>query len=87
MKNKVLVKLYVPELDFTTDMFLPVNEVLWKIKIMVIQAVSDMTGGALDKSKKYLMINKDTSFVYQSNSVLIDTDIRNATEIILLGVK
>ena len=87
MKNKVLVKLYVPELDYSTDIFLPVNEVMWKVKIMVIQSIYDMTSGALNRDKRYLMINKDTSVVYQSNQVLIDTDIRNATEIILLSVK
>ncbi len=87
MKNKVLVKLYVPELDYSTDIFLPVNEVLWKIKIMVIQSICDMTGGALNKDRKFLLINKDTSVVYPSNKVLIDTDIRNATELILLSVK
>ena len=85
MKNKVLVKLYVPELDFSTDIFLPVNEILWKIKIMIIQVVSDMTGGALDNNKKYLMINKDTSLVYPNNKLLIDTDIRNATELIIFS--
>ena len=87
MKNKVLVKLYVPELDYSADIFLPVNEVMWKIKMMAIQVICDMTGGALDKNKEYLMINKDTSSVYPNNAVLIDTDIRNATEIILLSVK
>ena len=87
MKNKVLVKLYVPELDYSTDIFLPVNETIWKIKIMLVQAVCDMTGGALDKNKKYLMIDKDTSMVYNSNQALIDSSIRNATEIILLSVK
>ena len=87
MKNKVLVKLYVPELDYSTDIFLPVNEVIWKIKIMIIQSVCDLTGGTLDPQRKYLLINKDTSVVYQSNQILIDTDIRNATELILLSVK
>ena len=87
MKNKVLVKLYVPELDFETDLFLPVNEVLWKIKILIIKAISDMTGGALDKDKKYLLVNKETGNIYQSNSILIDTDIRNATEIIIISSK
>ena len=87
MKNKVLVKLYVPELDFSTDIFLPVNEVLWKIKTMVIQVIFDMTGGALDREREYIMVNKDTSYVYPNNAVLIDTDIRNATEIIMLSVK
>ncbi len=87
MKNKVLVKLYVPELDFETDLFLPVNEVLWKVKILIIKALSDMTGGCLDKNKKYLFINKHTGNIYKSNSILYDTDIRNATEIIIVSIK
>ena len=31
MKNKVLIKLIVPELDTTFDVFVPVNEIMWKI--------------------------------------------------------
>ena len=32
MNNKVLVKLLVPELNSSFDIFLPVNELIWKIK-------------------------------------------------------
>ena len=31
MNNKVLVKLYVPEISQSYDLFIPVNEVIWKI--------------------------------------------------------
>ena len=30
--NKVLVKLFVPEIDSSFDVFVPVNEIIWKIK-------------------------------------------------------
>ncbi len=87
MKNKVLVKLFVPEVNIETDVFLPVNEVMWKIKKIVIQALSDVSGGALDKNGRYLFINKTTGQIYKPNSVLIDTDIRNATEIVVILIK
>ena len=32
MKDKVLIKLIVPEIDKTFDLFLPVNELIWKVK-------------------------------------------------------
>lgn len=32
MDNKVLIKLVVPELDSSFDIFVPVNEVVWKVK-------------------------------------------------------
>ena len=36
MNNKVLVKLLVPELNSSFDIFLPVNELIWKIKRMLV---------------------------------------------------
>lgn len=43
MKNKVLVKLIVPEIDSNFDLFIPVNELIWKIKKLMIKSVSDLT--------------------------------------------
>ena len=87
MKNKVLVRLFVPELDYSFDVFIPVNEVVWKIKKMIVKSVSDLTGGALNINEKYTLINKLTSIPYDNNSIVINTDIRNATELILLSIK
>ena len=40
MNNKVLVKLLVPELNSSFDIFLPVNELIWKIKKMLVKSIS-----------------------------------------------
>ena len=85
MKNKVLVKISVPELDLETDLFVPVNEVLWKIETLAVIAISDMTGGALSKEGNYILLNKETGKAYNQNTILYDTDIRNATELILIS--
>ena len=87
MKNKILIKLYVPEIDFTFDVFIPVNELIWKIKKLLVKSVSDLTGGTLDTSKDFTLINKVTSEVYDNNLLVINTNIRNASELILLSVK
>ena len=86
MKNKVLVKLIVPEIDSNFDLFIPVNELIWKIKKLMIKSISDLTGGAIDTSKDYVLINKTSSTIYQNNQIVINTDIRNATELILISV-
>lgn len=87
MKNKILVKLIVPEIDSTYDVFIPVNEVTWKVKKLVIKSIFDLSGGALDLKKSYALINKVDGKQYDNNSVIIDTDIRNATELVLLSIK
>lgn len=87
MKNKVLIRLYVPEIDFSFDVFIPVNEIVWKVKKLLVKSVSDLTGGILDLESDFTLINKVTSAIYDNNSIVINTNIRNASELILLSVK
>jgi len=84
MKNKVLVKLYVPELYESYDVFIPINEFVWKIKKIMVKSVSDLTNYPLDIDNNYILINKDTGEVYNDNYLLVATDIRNITELILV---
>ncbi len=86
MNNKVLVRVVVPELDEEFDCFIPVNEVVWKIKKLLVKSVSDLTSSNLDLDKEFVLLNKDNSRVYGNNEVVIDTDIRNSTELILMSI-
>lgn len=84
MKNKVLVKLIIPELETNFDIFLPVNESVGMIKKMVLKCVSDLVAITIDPKTPCAFINKYTNEVYNNNDVVINTSIRNGTEIILL---
>ena len=82
MENKVLVKLILPELDDNFDVFIPVNEIIWKIKKLLIKAISDVTGFLLDNELEYVILNKDNGKVYDNNEIVVNTDIRNGTELL-----
>ena len=86
MNNKVLINVDVPELDIDYDLFIPVNELVWKINKLVIKSISDLSGVPLNPNDKYIFINKINNKVYNNNEVIIDTDIRNGTELILLKI-
>ncbi len=83
MENKVLIKLIVPTINDSFNLFLPVNEIIWKIKKMLIKSVIDLTGMSLDTNKEYILLNKDNCRVYNNNEIVIDTDIRNGTELLI----
>jgi len=85
MKNKVLIKLYVPELDQTFDIFVPINEAIWKITKLIIKSVYDITSGAIDPNKNYTLINRDTGEIYTNNIIIYNTNIRNATTLVLIS--
>lgn len=87
MKNKILIKLNMPELDAVFDIFIPVNEVVWKIKKLLIKSASDLTGFSLDINGNYALLNMDNSKVYENNEIIINTDIRNASELILISTR
>ncbi len=84
--NKVLVKLYVPMLDESYDVFIPVNEIVWKIKKLLIKSVSDLSDINLDINKNYILINIETGTIYDDNNIIISTDIRNSTSLALIDI-
>ena len=87
MSNKVLIKLFVPEIDSSFDVFIPVNELVWKIKKMLMKVINDVVNVNFDLTNDYILINKDSSRIYKNNEIVIDTDIRNATELIIFSKK
>ena len=74
----------MPELDDSFDCFIPVNEVVWKIKKLILKSISDLTNSNFDLRADYVMVNKDNGRVYNSNEIIINTDIRNGSELILM---
>ncbi len=84
MKNKVLVKLDVPLLDKTFDVFIPVNEVVWKIASLAVKSCGEVSGIMLDPNKKFVFVNKITNEVYMPNTTIYESNIRNGTELIMI---
>jgi len=86
MKNKVIIKAIFPTLDYEYDIKIPVNEIVWKVNKLVVKAIYDMNGMKIDIRKdNFVMINKSTGKIYENNETVINTDIRNGTEIIFLN--
>ncbi len=86
MNNKVLIKLYVPTLGMNFDIYVPVNEVVWKINRLIVKLVSDMSEADFNIDRDYALINIDTGCIYDNNDIVINTDIRNASRILLIEI-
>jgi len=84
MKNKVLIKLIVPKLDLNLDFFIPVNQSIHKIKKLLLKTIPEMSNLNDDDLSRYILINKNNARIYLNNEIVLNTDIRNATELILI---
>ncbi|MGN1371405.1 MAG: hypothetical protein ACI4XM_03935 [Candidatus Coprovivens sp.] len=87
MKNKILVRIIVPEIGTYYDIFIPVNELIWRVKVLIVKSISDLNGNIFDIQDDFCLINKDNGRIYQGNEVVINTDIKNASELFLINVK
>ncbi len=85
MKNKVMIKAVFPSIDKEYDIKIPVNELVWRVNKLIVKAVYDMNGIPINiKDDKFLLINKTSGEIYRNNDAIIDTNIRNGTEIVFL---
>lgn len=84
MNNKVLIKLYVPSIDNSFDLFIPVNEVIWKIISLAFSGCLELSGLSTSQNRKFALVNKHTNEIYSMNSTIYESNIRNGTELILL---
>ncbi len=85
INNKVLVRLIVPEIDKSYDIYLPVNKKIGNIINLLNNTISDFTNNELIKSNSNLLFNVKTGQQYSPDTLLLNTDIRNGTKLVLLS--
>ena len=85
MKNKVLVSLSIPEIDKKFDVYLPINKKIGNIINLLNKSIYELTDGELMLSAANSLFNATTKEKYESDILLANTNIRNGTELILLG--
>jgi beta-galactosidase beta subunit len=85
MKNKVIVKILVPEIDESYDVYLPINKKIGNIIELLNKSINELSNGNFPLSSNNVLFNVDTKKTYQSDVLLLNTDIRNGTRLIILS--
>lgn len=84
INNKVFIKLLIPEIDKSYDVSLPVNKRIGNIINLLNATISEMSNGELKPSKNNVLYNVRTGEKYMPNTLLLNTNIRNGTILVLL---
>ena len=84
MENKVLIILSIPELDQDYDLMIPVSRKVGNIIELIAKFLKEETEEQYEVVKNKNLYNRDTSQRYNNNVLVIDTDIRNGTKLILI---
>lgn len=83
MKNKVLVKVIIPDIDETYDIFLPISKKVGEAIILIVKAINQMNPNIVLPDNK-ILYNRNTGKDYAPNEMIKYTDIRNGTNLILI---
>ena len=85
MKNKVLVSLFIPEIDKKYDIYLPINKKVGNIINLLNKTINELTIGEYQLSNCNVLYNVVTKEKYQSDILLANTNIRNGSQLVLLS--
>lgn len=79
---KVLIKLYVPMIEETYEMYIPINKYVGEIAELLTKIVNDISK-VYPHKKNAVLCNRNTGTVYDSKITIRQTDIRNGTKLVL----
>lgn len=84
MNHKVLVEVYIPELDIKYDLFIPVNKKIGNIIINLVKAANELSQGAYPISANHALMNSDTCEFYNTDLNLKEAKVLNGMKLILI---
>lgn len=82
--NRVLIMVYIPLLEKKYDVWVPINKKVYEIIINLIKGINSINKIEYDMREIPNLYDKESSEVYDINIRIIDTNIRNGSEVILL---
>ena len=84
IKNKVLIKLYVPMVEKSYDVFVPINKKVEQIILLLGEAVNELTDGTFIIQPSTQLCDKVTGEYFDNNKYVKESGIKNGSEVILI---
>lgn len=82
MDYRVLIKLYVPEIESEFEYTIPVNKSIYQVANLLNKAVNNSMPEFPIKEVVHLC-NRNSGILYNNTDIIRNTNIRNGTELIM----
>lgn len=83
MEYKVLIRLYVPEIEQNYEVYIPINKTISQVLVLLNKLVNNVSGETYPIKNDLKLYNRRTFEQYQLDSVIRNTNIKNGTELVL----
>lgn len=81
--NRVLIRVYVPVLEKQFDVWIPISKSIYSVILDLLEGINSINKIEYNLSNFPNLYNKENSEVYDLGAKIIETDIRNGSEVIL----
>ena len=83
MEYKILIKLFLPELEQSYEMYIPVNRTVGQVIELMNKVVNDITLNIYPVKEGLQLMNRRDNTLYDYNELIRNTNIRNGTELVM----
>ena len=84
MNTKVLVEVYVAEIDIKYNVFIPASRKVSNVIIDLVKGIHELSDGAYPISNRHALMNSDTCEFYNNNLNIKEAGIKNGTKLLLV---
>lgn len=82
--NKIYVSVFFPTIQARQDFLVPINKTIGSMKALMVKGMMELTRNDYQPMEAMRLYNKFTHEVYPESIYVVDSDIRNGTQLILL---
>lgn len=82
--KKYLVDVFLPAAGEHFDVFLPENKLIGEVITLLTEIIEPISGGKFEKTSDTVLINALDGSVYDFNTTVFDSGVRNNTKLILI---
>lgn len=85
MKDKVLVKIIVPEIDTFFDAYIPITKKVGNVINLLNEYISNKIDSDYELSNNNKLYNAITNEKYYSDILVANTNIRNGSKLVIIS--
>lgn len=84
MDNKILLEVFIPLVEESYDVFVPVNKTMGTIKKVIEKGIVDLSDNGYAIKNDTNLYSKETGEIYNVNLKLTETNLKNGSQVILI---
>ena len=85
LDNKVIIKLIVPEIEQSYDLYLPINRKIGNVIFLLNKSINELSDGVFPISNTTKLYNADTKEEYKPDTLVANTDIKNGSKLVMIA--